>query len=65
MPRGFKQYEDDPLAPLLKLQGYTVRSNMREQVWLSGDIVEKIVVLAEAVGPLDAWTRGALHYELR
>ena len=65
MPRGFKQHEDHPLADFLKLKGYTVRSDEAPEVWLSGDIVERLVALAEIIGPMNAWVRDALTYEPR
>ena len=65
MPRGFKQHEDHALADHLKLKGYTVRREQPPEVWLSGDIVERMVELAEAIGPLNAWVRDALTFEAR
>lgn len=65
MPRGFKQHEDHPLAAYLKLKSYTVRQAQPPEVWINGDIVERLVALAEAVGPLNAWVRDALTYETR
>ncbi len=65
MPRGYKQHEDHPLAPYLRLKGYTVSSTEPKEVWLNGDIVERLVALAEAIGPLNAWVRDALSYEPR
>ncbi|QUJ75672.1 DUF2461 domain-containing protein [Sulfitobacter albidus] len=62
MPRGMKQHEDHPLADLLKLKGYTVSKPQPQDVWISGDIVEELVHLAEAMGPLNAWIRAALTY---
>lgn len=62
MPRGFKQHEDHPLAATLKLKGYTVRVEQPKEAWLNGDIVEHIVALAEAIGPMNAWIRDALSY---
>lgn len=63
MPRGFKQHEGHHLANFLRLKGYTVRSAQPKEVWLSGDIVERVVKLAESIGPLNAWIRDALTYE--
>lgn len=63
MPRGFTQHEDHPLADFLKLKAYTLRSDAPKQDWLSGDIVERIVALAEIIGPLNAWVRNAMTYD--
>lgn len=63
MPRGLKQHETHPLADYLKLKGYTVRREHSRDVWLSGDIVERLVELSEAIGPMNAWIRDALTYE--
>jgi uncharacterized protein (TIGR02453 family) len=65
MPRGFKQHEDHPLAAYLMLKGYTVRQAQPPEVWIGGDIVERLVTLADAIGPLNAWIRDALTYEPR
>lgn len=65
MPRGLKQHEDHPLADFLKLKGYTVRSDEAPEVWLSGDIVERLVAFAEIIGPMNDWLRDALTYEPR
>ena len=65
MPRGFKQHEEHPLAEYLKLKGFTVRRDQAPDVWLSGGIVERLVELTEAIGPLNAWVRDALTYEPR
>jgi uncharacterized protein (TIGR02453 family) len=65
MPRGFKQYEDHDLAEALKLKGYTVRREVPREEWLNGDIVERIVALAEIIGPMNAWVRDALTFEAR
>lgn len=65
MPRGFKQNDDHPLADFLKLKGYTVSNAQPKDVWLSGDIVERLVALAETIGPLNAWVQDALTYEPR
>jgi len=65
MPRGFKQHESHPLASYLKLKGYTVRQDQPKEVWLNGDIVERLVALAEIIGPMNAWLRNALSYDAR
>lgn len=65
MPRGFKQHEDHTLAEFLKLKAFTVLTQQPKEVWISGDIVERLVALAEAIGPLNAWVRDALTYEPR
>lgn len=65
MPRGFKEHENHPLSDYLKLKGYTVRADQPKEVWLNGDIVERLVALAELLGPLNAWVRNALTYESR
>lgn len=63
MPRGFKQHQDHPLADYLRLKSYTVRSHEPQDTWINGDIVERIVTLAEIVGPLNSWIRNALTFE--
>jgi uncharacterized protein (TIGR02453 family) len=63
MPRGYKQHEEHELAEALKLKGYTVRADAPPEEWLSGDIVERIVSLAETIGPMNTWIRDALTYE--
>lgn len=65
MPRGLKEHEAHPLSEYLKLKGYTVRADQPKEVWLNGDIVERLVALAELIGPLNAWVRNALTYEGR
>lgn len=65
MPRGFKQHEEHPLAEFLKLKAFTVRAEQPKEVWISGDIVDRLVGLAETIGPLNAWIRDALTYEPR
>ncbi len=65
MPRGFKEHDDHPLAALLKLKSFTVTAQQPKDVWISGDIVERLVHLAETIGPLNAWIRDALTYENR
>jgi uncharacterized protein (TIGR02453 family) len=63
MPRGFKQFEDHRHADLLKLKGYTVGAEAPAASWTSGDIVERLVRLAEVIGPMNAWIADALTYE--
>ena len=65
MPRGFKEQEAHPLADYLKLKGYTVRSEEPPEIWMTGDIVERLVSLAEVIGPMNAWVRDALTCEPR
>lgn len=65
MPRGFKEHEEHPLAEFLKLKSFTVRAEQPKDIWLSGDIVERLVGLSEMIGPLNAWIRDALTYEPR
>ncbi|MGB5865034.1 MAG: DUF2461 domain-containing protein [Sulfitobacter sp.] len=63
IPRGFKPHQDHPLADYLRLKSYTVRRYEPQDAWINGDIVERIVALAEIVGPLNSWIRNALTFE--
>ncbi|WP_299872353.1 DUF2461 domain-containing protein [uncultured Sulfitobacter sp.] len=60
MPRGFQQHGDAACAPFLRLKRYVTSVEQPKAVWLNGDIVEKMVHLAEAIGPLNAWVREAM-----
>lgn len=61
LPRGFKEHDTHPLSDYLKLKSYTVQSAEPPEVWLSGDIVERLVALAQIIGPMNAWIRDALN----
>lgn len=60
MPRGFQQHADATFADFLRLKNYVTRVEQPKDAWLNGDIVEKMVHLAEAIGPLNAWVREAM-----
>ena len=60
MPRGFQRHADAPYAEFLRLKNYVTSAPQPKAVWLNGDIVERIVHLAEAIGPLNAWVREAM-----
>lgn len=60
MPRGFQQHGETAFAPFLRLKRYVTSADQPKAMWLNGDIVEKMVHLAEAIGPLNAWVREAM-----
>lgn len=60
MPRGYAQHADHPQADALKLKSFLVSEEQHKSVWISGDIVERMVAVSEAVGPLLRFGRGAL-----
>ncbi len=61
MPRGYAQHENHSQADALRLKSYVVSADQPKAVWTSGDIVEKMVELAETIGPLLAFGRDALQ----
>ncbi len=60
MPRGYADHDDHPLAGFLKLKSYTVHAPQPKPIWISGDIVQRMVDMALAVAPLLAFGRDAL-----
>jgi uncharacterized protein (DUF2461 family) len=61
MPRGYAQHEDHPQADALKLKSFVVSQDQPRETWTSGDIVERMVAMAEAAGPLITFGREALR----
>ena len=60
MPRGFQQHKDAGFAEFLRLKRFVTHVEQPKTAWLNGDVVEKLVHLAEAIGPLNAWVREAM-----
>lgn len=52
MPRGYTQWADSPLAPLLKLKSFIVRESLEPTSWVDETVPERVVQLVADALPL-------------